>query len=91
MTATVIGTREGRGKVIASQGDQIKKVNDHQFKVKSQSGNGYYDVKETNSGMTCTCQDFAKRGGKCKHILATKYYLEVQKETPQGLLQRKYT
>lgn len=34
--------------------------------------------------MTCTCQDFLNRGGKCKHILATKYYLEVEKETPQG-------
>ncbi|WP_422544922.1 SWIM zinc finger family protein [Methanosarcina sp.] len=34
--------------------------------------------------MTCTCQDFLKRGGKCKHILATKYYLEVEKETPDG-------
>jgi transposase len=52
--------------------------------VKSQSGSGYYDVKETTCGMTCTCQDFKNRGGKCKHILATKYYLEVEKETPQG-------
>lgn len=34
--------------------------------------------------MTCTCPDFLNRGGKCKHILATKYYLEVEKETPQG-------
>ena len=39
--------------------------------------------------MTCTCQDFVKRGGKCKHILATKYYLEVQKETPQGTVTEK--
>lgn len=34
--------------------------------------------------MTCTCKDFVTRGGKCKHILATKYYLEVEKETPEG-------
>lgn len=34
--------------------------------------------------MTCTCPDFLNRGGKCKHILATKYYLEVEKQTPQG-------
>lgn len=54
------------------------------FKVKSQSGSGYYDVKETTNGMTCTCHDFLNRGGKCKHILATKYYLEVEKQTPQG-------
>lgn len=31
-------SREERGKAIANQGDQIKKVNDRSFKVKSQSG-----------------------------------------------------
>jgi transposase len=85
MHLSVVGTREERGKAIASQPDQITKVNDHAFKVKSQSGHGFYDVKETLSGMTCTCKDFQNRGGKCKHILATKYYLEVEKETPQGI------
>ena len=39
--------RELRGKAIANQGDQIKKVNDHSFKVKSQSGKGVYEVKAT--------------------------------------------
>jgi len=29
--------RDARGKAIADQGNQIKKVNDHSFKVKSQS------------------------------------------------------
>jgi transposase len=85
MHLSVVGTREERGKAIASQPDQIKKVNDHAFRVKSQSGNGYYDVKETTHGMTCTCKDFQNHGGRCKHILATKYYLEVEKETPQGI------
>jgi len=44
---------EEKGKAIADQGNQIKKVNDHSFKVKSQSGNGFYEVKTTKSGMTC--------------------------------------
>jgi len=57
--------------------------------VKSQSGHGYYDVKRTTSGITCTCKDFVTRGGKCKHILATKYYFEVEKETPQGVVTEK--
>lgn len=89
MVATTISTREARGKAIASQSDNIKKVNDHSFKVKSQSGHGYYEVKETPFGMTCTCPDFKNRGGKCKHILATRYYLEVEKETPQGTVTEK--
>jgi len=81
--------REERGKVIVNQGNQVKKVNDNSFRVKSQSGNGFYEVKATESGMTCTCPDFVYRGGRCKHIAATRYYLEVQKETPQGTVTEK--
>jgi transposase len=76
--------REERGKAIADQGNQIRKINDHSFKVKSQSGSKVYEVKSTPNGMTCTCPDFVYRGGKCKHIQATRYYLEVEKDTPQG-------
>lgn len=43
--------REQHGKAIASQGNQIKKVNDHAFKVKSQSGNGFYKFKATLNSM----------------------------------------
>lgn len=81
--------REERGKAIADQGDQIKKVNDLLFKVKSQSGKGFYDVKSTKDGMICSCPDFVYRGGRCKHIAATRYYLEVQKETPEGTVTEK--
>jgi transposase len=83
-----INPREERGKEINNNG-HVKKVNDHSFKVKSQSGNGFYEVKATESGMTCDCPDFVYRGGKCKHIAATRYYLEVQKETPQGIVTEK--
>jgi transposase len=81
--------REQRGKSIADQGDQIKKVNDNSFKVKSQSGSGFYEVKSTPTGMTCDCPDFVYRGGKCKHIAATRYYLEIEKDTPTGTVTEK--
>ena len=84
-----LNSREVRGKAIADQGDQIKKVNDHSFEVKSQSGNGFYEVKETKAGMTCDCPDFVYRGGKCKHIQATRYYLEIEKDTPTGTVTEK--
>jgi hypothetical protein len=80
--------REERGKAIAENGN-VKKVNDHSFKVKSQSGRGVYEVKATPNGMTCTCPDFVYRGGKCKHIQATRYYLEIEKDTPQGTVTEK--
>jgi transposase len=81
--------RETRGKAIADQGNQIKKVNDNSFKVKSQSGSGFYEVKATPNGMTCDCPDFVYRGGKCKHIQATRYYLEIEKDTPTGTVTEK--
>jgi transposase len=81
--------RDVRGKTIADQGNQIKKVNDHSFKVKSQSGSGFYEVKTTKTGMTCDCPDFVYRGGKCKHIAATRYYLEIEKDTPTGTVTEK--
>ncbi len=81
-------SRETRGKAIAENGN-VKKVNDHSFKVKSQSGTGIYEVKSTPNGMTCTCPDFVYRGGKCKHIQATRYYLEIEKDTPQGTVTEK--
>lgn len=84
-----VDLREQRGKAIATQGDQIKKVNDRSFKVKSQSGSKVYEVKATPNGMTCTCPDFVYRGGKCKHIQATRYYLEIEKDTPTGTITEK--
>lgn len=75
--------REERGKAIAENGN-VKKVASNSFKVKSQSGGGFYEVKTTESGMTCDCPDFVYRGGKCKHIQATRYYLEIEKDTPTG-------
>jgi transposase len=81
--------REERGKAIAEKGNQVKKVNDRSFKVKSQSGSKVYEVKSTPKGMTCTCPDFVYRGGKCKHIQATRYYLEIEKDTPTGTVTEK--
>jgi len=80
--------REVKGKAIAENGN-VKKVNDHSFKVKSQSGKGVYEVKATPNGMICDCPDFVYRGGKCKHIQATRYYLQVETDTPQGTVTEK--
>ena len=85
---TAPSPREAKGKSMAENGN-VKKVNDHSFKVKSQSGKGIYEVKATPSGMTCTCPDFVYRGGRCKHIAATRFYLEIEKETPQGTVTEK--
>ncbi|RQW78554.1 MAG: transposase [Methanothrix sp.] len=74
-------SREKRGKEICIAG-HVRKVNDHTFKIKSQSGNGFYDVKVTAKGTTCTCPDFVYHGGMCKHIIAARYYLEIETDAP---------
>ena len=85
----LITTREERGKAIVEKSGQIQKIDEHSFTVKSQTGHGIYEVKTTDKGMTCTCPDFIKRGLPCKHILATRFYLEVPGDTPKGTVSEK--
>lgn len=82
-------TREERGKMIAEKGNQIQKVNDNQYKVRSQSGNGSYEIKIGKKGAECSCPDFQHYHKPCKHILGLRYYLEVQKDTPKGTITEK--
>src|SRR5208283_3837345 len=82
-------TREERGKIIAEKGNQIQKVKDNQYKVRSQSGNGSYEIKITGTGAECSCPDFQNHHKPCKHILGLRYYLEIQKDTPQGTVTEK--
>ncbi|MGB7992346.1 IS5 family transposase [Methanoregula sp.] len=82
-------TREERGKAIVEKSGQIQKIDEHSFTVKSHTGHGVYEVKTTDKGMTCTCSDFIKRGMPCKHILATRFYLEIQRDTPKGTVTEK--
>lgn len=78
-------TREDRARVIASKPNAVKEVKAGLFTVQSQSGVGAYRV-ENDHGWKCNCPDHVTRGVDCKHILATRYYLEAQHETPSGVV-----
>ncbi|MEI2763319.1 SWIM zinc finger family protein [Methanothrix soehngenii] len=82
--------REARGKAIAEQGNQIKKVSDYSFRVKSQSGKGVYEVHETKDGMTCTCPDYLYRGGRCKHIQRHDITFKSRRIPHKASLPKKY-
>jgi transposase len=82
-------SREERGRAIAEKSGHIQKVKDNQYKVRSQSGNGSYVIKLTGTGLECSCPDFQNRHQPCKHIIGLRYYLEVQKDTPQGTVTEK--
>jgi len=50
------------------------------YVVKSQNGNGGYDVCSTDLGWVCSCPDHKFRGIKCKHIFAVEISFALHKE-----------
>jgi len=72
--------REERGQEIANKGDQIQRVDENSYIVKSQSGNGVYEVLKSSIGWMCQCPDHIFRGVICKHIHAVQFSLALRKE-----------
>src|SRR5437899_11778057 len=68
--------REQKGLEIS---DHVKRVDEHTYKVKSQSSNGTYNVISGELGWLCSCADHMFRGVKCKHIFAVELSLELRK------------
>ncbi|QQG49546.1 MAG: IS1/IS6 family transposase [archaeon] len=54
-------------------------MDQNEYRVKSQSGNGEYQVLSTELGWTCACPDFIHREQKCKHIFAVELSLEIRR------------
>jgi putative transposase len=75
--------RKARGKSIAELQTNIRRINDRFYKVKSQSGNGKYDVTSNALGWTCSCADHKFRGVKCKHIFAVEFSLALREQVIQ--------
>ncbi len=72
-------TREQLAVRIATSGDSIVKVTKNWYRVRSQSGNGWYNVKRLSNAdvWICECADFMYRlsrntDKKCKHIIAVQ-------------------
>ena len=74
------GTREDRGKAIAEKEGQMIRIDDHSYKVKSQSSDILYDVTSTDIGWKCTCPDHTTRGVQCKHIFSVMFSFCIRKE-----------
>jgi transposase-like protein len=79
--------REVRGKAIAQLSDQIQKMNPVKYRVKSQSGNGFYDVISTRSGWKCTCPDHVYREVECKHIWAVRFSFAIRREVEANIIE----
>jgi len=75
-----IDARPQRALAIYAKGNQIKRVDGSTYRVKSQSGNGWYDVTKEGDSWKCLCKDFEFRGDKqpCKHIHSVLFSLTLR-------------
>ena len=73
--------REESGKEIAlNPNQQILRINDYTYHVKSQTTKREYDVISTESGWICTCPDHTFRKICCKHIHAVEFSLKLREQ-----------
>jgi len=80
LTTAQLKAREERGKEIAQLSSQVAIFEDAVFEVKSQSGNGKYEVLKASIGWMCSCPDHIYRHVKCKHIFAVEFSLALRKK-----------
>jgi hypothetical protein len=66
--------REELGELIAQTSGAVSMINESNYIVKSTSGNYTYTVIATQSGWICSCPDYARHNGKCKHVYAVEFY-----------------
>ena len=66
--------REELGKLITKTSGAISMIDDSHYIVRSTSGDNTYTITATQSGWVCSCLDYARHNGKCKHIYAVKFY-----------------
>jgi len=72
--------RMERGKAIAEAPNQITRIFDNLYQVKSQSGNGEYEVSRNLVGWSCSCPDHMHRGAKCKHVWAVEISFALRRK-----------
>jgi putative transposase len=76
--AVALEARQIRAWEMLSNSNEIKRVNENAYRVKSQSGNGFYLVSKQGEDWTCECPDFVHRQNACKHIYATYFSLNFR-------------
>lgn len=72
--------REQRGIEIAKKQDQIKRLDENTYHVKSQNYRRVYNVISTEQGWICDCPDHTYRHLCCKHIHAVEFSIRLRKQ-----------
>ena len=69
--------RKARGLAICEMGSQVEKVDDSNYRVKSQSTDAEYDVRVSRSSWECTCWDYEIGRNCCKHVYAVGFSMSI--------------
>jgi len=80
-------SRESRGFAIAALGNQIQRINDRTYRVKSQNGNGWYLVRRDGQEWKCSCPDFQHRNVKCKHQWACEISFNLREQVKARVIE----
>ena len=75
-----MSNRKRQGELIAQAKGSIKRLDERNYIVNSQSGDGLYTIQLTELGFVCSCADHVYRGVKCKHIHAIDTLRELVKK-----------
>ena len=76
-----------KGQAIAASSNQVTRVFENLYKVRSQSGNGEYKVERDLVGWSCSCPDHVHRGVKCKHIWACEISFNLRKQVHARIIE----
>jgi len=86
MTTQLTTSREERGQAIAKLSNQIQRVDNCIYTVKSQSGNGEYCVTKVDGEWVCQCPDNTYRHVECKHIFAVEFSLKIKEQVKKNIV-----
>src|SRR5690349_4578370 len=83
---TLSNIREQRGQELAQMKDNINRLDDRNYKVKSLTRDEVYRIIVTSIGWVCSCADHVYRGVKCKHIYAVEFSLELRESVRKEIV-----
>jgi transposase-like protein len=78
--------RQRQGALIAQAKDSIKRIDEKNYVVNSQSGNGSYNIQVNELGFVCSCPDHVYRGVKCKHIHAVEFSFAIREQVKNEII-----
>ncbi|WP_042683962.1 DDE-type integrase/transposase/recombinase [Candidatus Nitrosotenuis chungbukensis] len=78
--------RQTKGEEIANKPNQVTRIDDSHYRVKSQTINTWYDVIVTENGWNCNCPDHTYRQVCCKHIHAVEVSIKLRKEIEKTIV-----